>query len=129
MARALKKINENKFTEIFEQTVSDMKNLGTYKQEFSPAITRYAEMRMQFENIMRQWYDEGCKVTEEYTNKAGATNIRKTALYLSIEGMRREMTELENLFGLTPAGLKKIKQKGLETGKKSKLAEALAGLE
>jgi hypothetical protein len=84
---------------------------------------------MQFENIMRQWYDEGCKVTEEYTNKAGATNIRKTALYLSIEGMRREMTELENLFGLTPAGLKKIKQKGLETGKKSKLAEALAGLE
>jgi hypothetical protein len=129
LARALKKINENKFTEIFEQTVSDMKNLGTYKQEFSPAITRYAEMRMQFENIMRQWYDEGCKVTEEYTNKAGATNIRKTALYLSIEGMRREMTELENLFGLTPAGLKKIKQKGLETGKKSKLAEALAGLE
>ena len=125
----MKKINENKFTEIFEQTVSDMKNLGTYKQEFSPAITRYAEMRMQFENIMRQWYDEGCKVTEEYTNKAGATNIRKTALYLSIEGMRREMTELENLFGLTPAGLKKIKQKGLETGKKSKLAEALAGLE
>lgn len=129
MARALKKINENKFTEIFEQTVSDMKNLGTYKQEFSPAITRYTEMRMQFENIMRQWYDEGCKVTEEYTNKAGATNIRKTALYLSIEGMRRELTELENLFGLTPAGLKKIKQKGLDGGKKSKLAEVLASFE
>lgn len=129
MSTALKKKNKNKFLEIFEQTVNDMKNLGTYKEEFSPGITRYAEMRMQFENIMRQWYDEGCKITEEYTNKAGATNIRKTALYLSIEGMRREITDLENLFGLTPAGLKKIKEKGLDAGKKSKLAEALAGFE
>lgn len=86
-------------------------------------------MRMQFEIIMKQWYKSGCKVTEEYTNKAGATNERKSALYQAIESMRREITELENLFGLTPAGLKKIRTKELESKKKSLLAEALKSLE
>jgi ribosomal protein S16 len=125
----LKKLHDDRFTEIFDQTVKDMESLGTYKPEFSPAITRYAEMRMQFEIIMKQWYKSGCKVTEEYTNKAGATNERKSALYQAIESMRREITELENLFGLTPAGLKKIRTKELESKKKSLLAEALKSLE
>jgi hypothetical protein len=106
-----------------------MKNIGTYKQEFSPAITRYAEMRVQFEILMDQWYRGGCKITEKYTNKSGATNDRKTALYQSIETLRKEITDLENIFGLTPAGLRKIKNKGLDDKKTSLLAEALRSLE
>lgn len=106
-----------------------MKNLGTYKQEFSPVITRYAEMRVQFEILMDQWYRGGCKITEKYTNKSGATNNRKTALYQAIETLRKEITEIENLLGLTPAGLKKIKTKELESKKRSILAEALKSLE
>ncbi|KNY24835.1 P27 family phage terminase small subunit [Pseudobacteroides cellulosolvens] len=128
-SNSLKLIHEDKFSEIFSQTVEDMKKLGTYKQEFSPAITRYAEMRLQFEILMSQWYSEGCKITEKYTNKAGATNNRKTALYQSIETLRKEITDLENIFGLTPAGLKKIKNSGLDDKKTSLLAEALKSLE
>lgn len=120
---------DNEFGYIFEQTVNDMKTLGTYKVEFSPAITRYSEMRVQFKILMEQWYADGCKITEKYTNKAGATNNRKTALYQAIEVLRKEITDLENLFGLTPAGLKKIDQKGLAQKKESPLAKALSKIE
>lgn len=127
--KSLKIIRENRFDDIFEETIQDMKNLGTYKQEFSPVITRYAEMRVQFEILMDQWYHGGCKITEKYTNKSGATNNRKTALYQAIETLRKEITEIENLLGLTPAGLKKIKTKELESKKRSILVEALKSLE
>lgn len=125
----IKMVSENKFNDIFTQTVEDMKQIGTYKAEFSPAITRYSEMRVQYDILMQEWYSDGCKISEEYTNKAGATNIRKTALYLSIESLRRELLEIENTFGLTPAGLKKINDKSMGAKKESALAKALSKLE
>lgn len=127
--KEIKVLQGDRFSEIFCQTITDMKKLGTYKQEFSPAITRYAEMRLQFEILMHEWYASGCKITEKYTNKSGATNNRKTALYQAIETLRREITDLENILGLTPAGLKKINDKGLKSKKTSPLAEALKNLE
>jgi len=105
-----------------------MKQLNTYKEEFSPVIQRYAEMRVQFEILMQQWYKKGCKITEKYTNKSGATNNRKTALYQAIENLRKEITDIENILGLTPAGLKKIKDKSFVEKKKSPLAEALSSI-
>lgn len=125
----LKVVHENKFEDIFEQTVKDMQTVGTYKVEFSPAITRYAEMRVQYDLQMSQWYSDGCRITEQYTNKAGATNVRKTALYQSLENLRKELIDLENIFGLTPAGLRKIKNKAMEQKKESPLAKALSKLE
>lgn len=122
-------IRENEFENVFEVTVNDMKTLGTYRQEFSPVITRYAELRVQFSLLMKQWYESGCVVSEKYTNKAGATNIRKTALYLAIESLRKELRDFENDLGLTPAGLRRINDLMKNTGKKeSKLAEALKAL-
>ena len=70
---------------------------------------------------------EGCKITEVYINKAGAANNRKTELYRSIENLRRELTDLESVLGLTPAGLKRITDKALGVKSKSRLAEALKG--
>ncbi len=125
----LKVVHENKFEDIFEQTVMDMQAVGTYKVEFSPAITRYAEMRVQYDLQMSQWYTDGCRITEQYTNKAGATNVRKTALYQSLENLRKELIDLENIFGLTPAGLRKIKNKAMEQKRESPLAKALSKLE
>jgi len=113
--------------EILEQTVRDMKSVGTYKDEFLPAIRRYADMRLQFDVLMAQWYLEGCKITEVYVNKAKAANNCKTELYRSIESLRDELTRLEGILGLTPAGLKKIHDKGLTPRKTSKLSEALTG--
>lgn len=125
----LKQFNHDEYGTIFQNTIEDMERVGTYKAEFTPAITRYCEMRVQFGILMAQWYANGCKITEKYTNKAGFTNNRKTTLYQSIETLRKEILDLENLFGLTPAGLKKIKTDGLKAPKESKLAKALSKLD
>lgn len=112
---------------VFKETVKNMETLGIYRSEFDKIIQRYAEIRVQSDMLNEQWAKEGYKVTEEYTNKSGATNERKTALYTIIENLRSELTELENLLGMTPKGLKSIKNKGLEKGKKSALDKMLGG--
>lgn len=114
-----------KKNEIYKETKANMEKLGTYRSEFEAPIKRYAELRLMFDILNEQWYEEGYRITEEYTNKSGATNQRKTALYLSIETMRKELIDMENIFGLTPKGLKMIKAKGLDKQKGSVLEKAL----
>lgn len=112
---------------IKKQVIADMVALGTYRKEFDVAIDRYIDMRIQFDLLNERWYDEGCQFTEPYTNKAGATNERKTALYLAIEKLRDELAKTEGLFGLNPKGLKEIKKKGLEQRTASALDRLLSG--
>ncbi len=114
---------------IRNETIEKMRSLGVYREEFAVPIQRYADMRIQYDILSETWRESGYKVTENYTNKAGATNIRKAPLYLSMENLRRELIEMENLFGLTPKGLKAIKAQGLDQGKKSVLDEALKKIE
>lgn len=118
---------KRKTTRIYNQTVENMGKLGVFRDEFETTVRRYAEMRIQYEMLNDKWYQEGCKITEEYINKAGAKNIRKTALYLSLENLRKELIDMENLLGLTPKGLKAIKKKGLEQKKQSALDKMLDG--
>ena len=117
-----------KITKAYNKTIENMQVLGTYKPEFEAPVRRYAEMRIQYDILNEKWYEEGCKITEEYTNKSGAKNRRKTALYLSLETMRRDLSEGENIFGLTPKGLRAIRAKGLEPKKKSALDKALENM-
>lgn len=112
---------------VFKDTVKSMVALGVYRSEFDKIIERYSEIRVQYDMHNEQWANDGYRVTEEYTNKSGATNERKTALYTIIENLRAELTELENLLGMTPKGLKSIKNKGLEKGKKSALDKMIGG--
>lgn len=116
---------KSKITRIRNQTIENMRKLGTFRPEFEVTVQRYAEMRVQYEVLSEKWYDSGCEITEEYINKAGASNQRKTALYMSMETLRKELTEMENLFGLTPKGLRGIRAKGLEEKKESALAKLL----
>lgn len=125
--KAIGTVEDNEYSDLLSKTISDMKAIGTYKDQFLPVIQRYTDMRIQFDVLMAQWGMEGCKITEIYVNKAGAANNRKTELYRTIETLRRELTELESILGLTPAGLKRIADKALGEKKKSKLAEALRG--
>lgn len=113
---------------IYRKTKSNMKKIGTFRAEFDPTVERYAELRVQYDILNEKWYDDDCRITESYTNKAGATNQRKTAVYLSLETLRRELTDLETLFGLTPKGLKQIKANGLDVVKGSRLDSVLERL-
>lgn len=111
------------------QTKTRMKAVGTYRKEFDSCIDRYADLSVQYGILRQQWYDDGCAVSEEYTNKSGAVNQRKTPLYLSLETLRKELVDMENILGLTPKGLKQINSKGLETKQKSALEKALNELD
>lgn len=119
------KNRKTKVTKTYNKTIENMQVLGVFKTEFEAPVRRYAEMRIQYDILNEKWYNEGCIITEEYTNKFGAKNRKKTALYLSLETLRKELIEMENLFGLTPKGLKAIKAKGLEGKQKSALDKAL----
>lgn len=108
---------------ILQDTTDAMRQVGTYKNEFNPLVERYADMRVQFEIMMQQWYGGGYKVTEPYTNKAGAMNYRKTALYQAIETLRRELLDVENVLGLTPLGIHKVNNKALAGKKQASVME------
>ena len=114
---------------VISKTKSRMKKVGTYKPEFDAGIERYADLMVQYDILKEQWYDSGCAITEEYTNKSGATNERKTPIFMAMETMRKDLTELENIFGLTPKGLKQIRSKSLEGKKESALGKALMELD
>lgn len=114
---------------ILARTRSNMKKAGTYRKEFEDSMERYADLRVQYDVLKEQWYEEGCAITEEYTNKSGATNRRKTPLYLAMETLRKELLELENIFGLTPKGLKQVGTKAAGQGKDSALGRALKELD
>lgn len=117
-----------KTTRLYNKTVENMREIGTFKPEFEAPVKRYAELSIQYEFLNDKWYEEGCQITEEYTNKSGATNQRKTALYMALENLRKELIDMENVFGLTPKGLRQIKAKGLEQKQSSALDKALERL-
>ena len=120
---------EKKIKKTIKKTVADMTALGTYRVQFDPAIRVYAEMRNQLDALNADFYDGGGKVTEKYTNKAGATNERKTALYTAIEQLRRDIASTEDRLGLTPAGMKRINEAEMKARKKtSKLTNALENI-
>ena len=114
---------------ILARTRNNMKKAGTYRREFEDSMERYADLRVQYDVLKERWYEAGCAITEEYTNKSGAANQRKTPLYLAMETLRKELLELENIFGLTPKGLKQIHSKTMEDKKESALGKALVELD
>lgn len=118
---------EKAIRKILKKTIENMTIIGTYRPQFETNIRTYSEMKFELEALTKEFYEKGCKRTEEYTNKAGATNIRKTAEYLSLEKLRDDVAKRENELGLTPAGLKRINDEMKKNDKKkSKLAEALS---
>ncbi len=117
---------EKEIKKIIKATIKNMESIGTYRPQFDATIRAYAEMRQQYDKLTAEFYAGGCKITEEYTNKAGFTNIRKTALYLALETLRKDIVNHENILGLTPAGLKKISSGTAGKKKVSKLGKALS---
>jgi hypothetical protein len=119
---------EKEVKKIIKKTIKDMESLGTYRSQFDSTIKVYAEMKQQYNKSMAEFYESGCKMSEEYINKSGAKNIRKTALYLSLETLRKDIVNHENILGLTPAGLKKITSDKAPKKRVSKLGAAMSAL-
>lgn len=119
-------VAEKAIRKIVKKTTEDMTSLGTYRPQFNPGIRVYAEMKYQLSVLTEKFFVDDCRVTEEYTNKAGATNERKTALYSTLEQLRRDVAAMEDRLGLSHAGMKRINEAEMKGKQKtSKLVGAL----
>lgn len=102
-----------------------MEKLGTYKDEYKKIIEIFAGMLFQYQEFETQFEKSGCKLTEEYTNKAGATNERKVPLYTAMESLRKDIAAYSDRLCLNPKSLETVTT---ETTNKSKLAQVLSEL-
>lgn len=102
-----------------------MKELGTYKKEYDQLIKIYAGMLHQYQEFEKQFEESGYQVTEEYTNKAGATNQRKVPIYTAMESLRKDIAAYSDRLCLNPKALENVTA---EKESKSKLASVLSSL-
>lgn len=107
---------------IRKNTVDYMKKLGTYKAEYDPIISIYAEMREQYELYTMQLAKDGYRC-EEYT-AAGGT--KKSALIATIETLRKDILQYSDRLCLNPKAMQTEKGDGKK--KRSKLGEAISSL-
>lgn len=103
-----------------------MKTLGTYKEEFTEVINIFTGMLQQYETFEEAFAESGFMIEEEYTNKAGATNMRKVPLYTAMESLRKDIATYSNLLRLNP---KSLSEEVSDPNKQSKLSTLLNTLE
>ena len=102
-----------------------MRTLGIYKPEYEAIINIFAGMLDQYNDFEQQFEDSDYQITEEYTNKAGATNDRKVPLYTAMESLRKDIASYSDRLCLNPKALETIT---IETANKSRLAQVLSEL-
>lgn len=115
---------ENK-EDVYQIVVDQLKNLGTYKEEYEDIIQIYSGMIQQYKIFEVQFARDGFRVEEDYTNKAGATNKRKTPIYGAMESLRKDITAYSDRLGLNPKAMESITA---EKASSSRLEKALANL-
>ncbi|WP_200895598.1 MULTISPECIES: P27 family phage terminase small subunit [unclassified Clostridium] len=92
-----------------KEVVANMKHLGVYRNDFDHVIDVYVDMLVQYKSFEKQFADSGYKITDEYTNKAGATNERKTPVYTALESLRKDIAKYSDLLCLNPRAYEKVK--------------------
>jgi P27 family predicted phage terminase small subunit len=100
-----------------------MKRLGIYKPEFDTTISIYCSLVEQYQQLEKDFKKSKFTVVEE---TGYSDNKKKHPIVGSLESLRKDILAYSNALGLTPAGLRKIKD-GYKEQKKSqsKLEQAL----
>lgn len=118
--------------EIRNNVVANMKHLGVYRDDFEDTIDVYVDMLIQYEAFRDQFNSTGFKITDQYTNKAGATNERKTPVYTALESLRKDIAKYSDLLCLNPRAYERVKKIDVPVRKeeiekpRSKLVQALS---
>ena len=103
------------------QTISSMKKMGTFDEEYVPIIEIYAGMREQYYRLLSEYQDGK---TYRYATPTADGGEKKSPLSLTIESLRKDILAYSDRLMLNP---KARDEKGKAKAKKSKLAEALSG--
>ncbi len=105
-----------------------MLNLETYSPEFDKSIEILNEILNDLYFARREFKESGGKFVVQFTNKNGSTNLSKNPQYQVIADLSDRVLKYMNELGLTPLGLKKIKDKKAKQTKGG-LADILADFE
>lgn len=109
-----KKENDKRYY-IVNKTRENMRNLGIYKKEFDPTIRRYANLRIEYEELEKT-VRKRRKESEEVP--VGVLKLMKD--------IQKELLFMEDNLGLTPKGLKQLQKNSMESPKKSLLEKVLS---
>lgn len=110
-----------------KEIIECMKEIGTYNQSFDLSIAILDKLLDDYNNARKEREEDGCRMVISYTNKNNQTNTVKNPLYQSMEKLRMDILSYLKELGLTPSGLKKLRQSSFaeDDGKVSKVEEVL----
>ena len=113
----------------FNEIRTACQGLGTYRDEFDPAIWALAKVEEERDDAWAEFEAEGGIRIITTINKAGAKYRQQNPSYTVWLNLGAESRSQRRELGLTPAGLKKLREDAMKAPKKSALAEALAKLD
>lgn len=79
-----------------------MKALGNYKPEYGDVVNVYVDLLIQYQLYSERYEKMGFPVSEDYTNKAGATNQRKVPILTALETIRKDILTYSDRLGFNP---------------------------
>lgn len=124
-----KEIEKTVENDITKNIIGCMKAIGTYDNAFMLSIGILDGLLSDYYRAREEWIDDGGQLVIEYTNKNGQTNTVKNPLYQSMEKLRMDILTYLRELGITPSGLKKLKQDSFgDNTKVSKVEEMLISL-
>lgn len=112
----------------FNAIKAGCEGLGVYREEFDPAIWALARVEEERDSAWAEFEAEGSVRIIATVNKAGAEYRQQNPIYTVWLNLVTESRSQRRELGLTPAGLKKLREDAMKAPKKSALAEALAKL-
>jgi hypothetical protein len=113
----------------FNEIRAACQGLGTYREEFDPAIWALAKVEEERDSAWEEFDAEGGIRIVTTVNKAGAEYRQQNPSYTVWLNLVAECRSQRRELGLTPAGLKKLREDAMKQPKRSALAEALAKLD
>lgn len=113
----------------FNEIRAACQGLGTYREEFDPAIWALARVEEERDSAWDEFESEGSIRVVTTVNKAGAKYRQQNPSYTVWLNLVAESRSQRRELGLTPAGLKKLREDAMKQPKRSALAEALAKLD
>ena len=112
-----------------QKIISASEDAGTYQPFFDSIIDTLSSMLERRDDAEEMFKKSGGHVLVKHTNKAGATNLEQNPALRLVNDLNRDALAYWRDLGLTPAGLKKLKDLEIKsTSDMSGLERALNGI-
>jgi hypothetical protein len=109
--------------------IAQTKELGTYKPSFDSVIETLASILEKRDQALKEFEDTGAELVTEFVSDRGATNLKRNPRLQVWQDLNSQALAYWRDLGLTPAGLKKLKDLEIKsTSDMSGLERALNGI-